>query len=161
MNLQWTPTKLRAYKDISTQIERYKYGGSCAYLKVGKTWAVKLYQDTENRDFSFFNQRRASTYNLAPKVGNRFRIRHPNCQPLNPFWREDRKIIYGFTTQVVTIRRSSKKQVKALKEALNEINIYIGDLAIDNNVGYLDKNLLCIDFDYWSLEAEYLENRIV
>lgn len=156
MNLTWTKSKQKQYLKISRYHSKYKCGGACAYLKVGKSWGVKLYQSRHNRDFSFFNHYYASQYRLAPSIGSRFSIEHPDCYQLNPWWKTTdlyiNSTLYGYVVQHVSIRRAGEKRVKLLKSALQDIGIYIEDIAIDNNVGFINNKIVCIDFDYWSVE---------
>jgi len=158
MNLAWTASKIRAFENLATSGSRYKCGGSCAFLKVGKTWGLKFYQNVDDRDFAFYQQRRAAKHKLGPRVGNRFKIQHPKCRYLlNPWWKEicieDNPSVYVYVTEAALIRRSSEQRVLDLEDALDKIGIYTEDLAIDNNVGFLyGGKLVCIDFDYWSTD---------
>ncbi len=68
--MQWNDeTRSLVVKSLMNAKSSIAYGANCVFVPINKKYGVKLYMNLENRDFSFFSQRRAAKAGVGPNVG--------------------------------------------------------------------------------------------
>jgi hypothetical protein len=125
--------------------DKLKSGIACYFLKLDKLTGVKLYRLQKQRDYAFILQKKAAKHGLAPKVGQKFIF--PCFKVKNYDFEVSQEFLYGYLTEVAFLRSIvSYPRLKTIKKALRKVGISHGDLNEDN-VGFLRKSMVCIDFD--------------
>lgn len=129
---------------MNLNTKKAKFGCCCMFVPLDSKRGVKLYTSKEERDISYFRQKKASKLGLGPKVFKRFSYR----EPIEVIFQ------YGYVTEVAKQGRLiwndyNPKLVK-LKNKLEYHGFDTGDV-IGPNIGYIGKKLVCIDFDEGSM----------
>jgi hypothetical protein len=137
---------------VNSKIQ-FPTGISCVFVPIHPKTGAKLFLDVYNRNHAWHLQKKAAAKKLAPLVGARFSLSWANVCALDGDSSEvdiQRITIYGYLTELVdTRRKSGHRQRDKLVKSLQDIGISAFDLH-DENVGWVGKNLVCIDFDFCS-----------
>jgi hypothetical protein len=156
--MKWTPKKkLQLMEAIQFRKKEVKSGISCVYFALNTKVGAKMYISEKIRDDTYRKQAHAAQYHLAPQVGDCFSfecfwIGHNPCSL--PDVRH--KVIYGYLTQNAIIEYPKKARKTTFNEEMWDLEMELRDIGIvnedlgPNNVGFIGKRMVCIDFDYVS-----------
>ena len=138
MNL--TAKNLRALHDKCMSDDWLLYGTECLFI-AHKKIGYKFYWAAWDRDHAFKNQKEFYNKGLAPRVYKRFSFLK------EPYIDSDR--IYGYTTQVATIKGPNKSS--DVYSFLRSSDCPESYDCHDDNFGYIGNKLVIIDFGPSSL----------
>lgn len=133
-------------------------GASAAYIKWNNRVGLKLFADVRNRNSSVRRQRKAAKHGLAPRVGDLISIEtfHFQSASASSYSNDYCSIkviqLFGFFTEHASGvgNYHADSAVAELEENLRKIRINHPDLH-DYNVGWINRKLVCIDFDNISM----------
>lgn len=168
MNLKWTQNK---YSLLYKQVERLKIlpsGVSCIFIPLTKATGLKLYTDKRIREFTYFAQQKAWQNYAGPAVGSRFTVRNKSlvrdilvkADPDEEYFvdlldTEPRKM-WGYVTQRAIPCDNFGPGIKYTR-AYAELLLILKDIGFDtddmigDNLGFLNGELVAIDFDPCSI----------
>ena len=156
--------KIIEEKDLTS--DDWKVGTCCRFIKVNEAWGVKLYEKKSVMEYTWNlqniayknklweKQYRTKSFSNTRIDTNKYET--PYKGPLSPEAGEwiDFKGLYGYLTKIAdTNCPQDEDDVEALKNSLGRIgmNVPHDDFARQENLGYIDKNIVCIDFDAFSI----------
>lgn len=160
--MKWTSSKQQQLMQaIQYRKKDVKFGISCVYFALNTKVGAKMYASEKTRDQAYKKQAHAYQYKLAPQVGDCFSF---DCFWIghNPCSLPDlkHKVIYGYMTQNAEVYKNKRfcslgeqlsksafnSQMWDLERNLKEIGIVNEDIHSEN-VGFIGKRMVCIDFD--------------
>jgi len=153
--MKWNSQKKRLLIDsLENSTRKLRIGSRCLYVPLTGDICAKLYKNRMQRNRCVEFQKVAAKNSLAPKVGDVFSIKlfiidhlHENLNSHNMYNVRSRTM-YGYLSEKADLRgvRLSKHKARKLENKLLSIGINHYDIR-RCNVGYLNGNLVCIDFD--------------
>lgn len=158
-------------KVVKVKVGKVKYakgGSECVFVNINGKQGLKFYKKLEEAQFAYKGQKEAAKARLAPSVlSSVMKVRIPSgqkiplkgmynsslaCQFLGQYQGRKARFLYAFYTEVANRPKgyltSRNKKVIALKNKLEKLfnnNRNFWDLYHDN-MGVLNKKLVCIDF---------------
>lgn len=161
-----------------TPLDQYKYGVAAKFYPINDKWGMKFFVDDEDlRDKTHKMQKLAAKHGLAPKIGKKFSMRLPDSPDTaygyiteilpatcSDEWAKQhgydhinkmmREYYYLYKQGINNFLEFHFDDVTDLEHALEEIGISATDMHW-SNVGYLNGNLVAIDFsqeDFMSID---------
>jgi hypothetical protein len=137
--------------------EKTPTGHCCRFVDLGDGVGAKIYGDrktaTEKGQAAYESQKKAYEHGIAPAVGDEFtiRLRLGSKQMIK---------IYGYLTEVAKPAGDSVYDCQDYRDLLDEME-EIGFLSYDvsdDNCGWIDGKLVCIDFDPASISHGPIQN---
>jgi hypothetical protein len=144
--MKWNNKSKKLLLDsLENKIYKFRIGSRCIYVPLTEEVCVKLYKVQQQRNRCVEFQKLAAKNSLAPKVGDIFTIKllfvDHVCDIIKTY------NMYGYLSQRVNLKRAlSRRAAKELESKLLDIGINHYDIRL-GNVGHLNGNLVCIDFD--------------
>lgn len=145
---------------VTEQSSKSKGGCWCLFVPVSETEGVKFYHTKEIRDQAAALQREAASVSLGPKVGEFCEMPALQSWIWPTKWPLETNKVYGFVTQIATIRHLADEEMEYLIAALESAGISTNDIHSSLNVGIIDGMPVRIDFDpefYWDNECNKLD----
>jgi hypothetical protein len=145
----------------------WKIGACCRFIKVNEVWGVKAYEEKPVREYTWNLQNIAyknvewEKEYLCKKLSRTTIITNSHKDsfkgPLAPKAGKwiDSKNGYGYLTQIADTKPLQlKSDIETLKNRLDKIGINApyDDFKRKENLGHIDKNLVCIDFDAFTIK---------
>jgi hypothetical protein len=142
-------------------VKKYKgpspKGISCKFIKFDDNWGIKVYHCERDRNHAFNNQKKMSTYGLAPKTGIVFTIEeryndNKYCyvtEIVKPIVEGDDDYIEHYNSIIERINRKNPeiiKNIHLLCEAMEIAGYYMSDRHYANFGFTTNGKIVCIDF---------------
>ena len=145
----------------------WKVGTCCRFIKVNEEWALKLYEQKAEREYTWNLQNIAyknkpwkkeyCTKSFSQTIIDTNKYETTYSGPLSPEPGEwiDLKGLYGYLTKIAdTNFPQDKNDVETLRNRLGRIGINVphDDFTRKENLGYINKVLVAIDFDAFNMK---------
>lgn len=136
-------------------LRRAKFGSICMFVPCDEYFGIKCYTTHYERTQAYKFQTYASKFNLGPQTFGIFNTKDSTLLKKynkTAFYLTDdtddyrTNILYCYITRVAKIVPNGKKRNKLLRSQLRSIGLECSDI-FGNNVGLVDGNVVCIDFD--------------
>ena len=131
-------------------------GCDCCYYRINSNTGLKVYFDRDDRDLSFFNQKKFHKFRLAPMTKERFSLSIGELMGyisgydgLNGKGNESLKVYCYITQNAEYVGKVGKKAINKCVKAMEEKGFPYYDNH-EHNFGKIGKRVVCIDFcDYY------------
>ena len=137
------------YKMQNCDLNEAKKGQTAHYVELNPMWAVKFFENKEDRDHTYRLQKYASEFFAAPPVGEVLVVSRKNRLGMTTSY-------WGYITGVAKV----DKEIPS--DRMNELSdrlLSIGIKWIDKrkiNCGWYNGKLVCIDFDCEVINHEHI-----
>ena len=155
-------------RDEPSDSIKWKPGSCCKYIQVDNEWGVKVYKIPSIREYTWNIQNIAYENKRWQKSYKTKSFNHVIIKTTEIALSEECNIKlapkpgkwidieggYGYLTQSAeTNVEASKDDINHLRESMESIGLYGDSVDIEKfgNYGYIDGNLVCVDFDALSI----------
>jgi len=156
--LKWSKRKEHIFRRNITDKKNIKYGVACFFVPVTERSGLKMYGNAGDRNYAYRLQTRAAKHDLAPEVGEKFKLKifgvsYVSCGAIKDLWVNT---VYGYVTEKVRVPKIvGYRREEELADALEAVGLEAGDLRPDN-MGIKKGRLVCIDFDECSMGSSFI-----
>jgi len=146
-------------KHIVTGSYEPQTGDRCLYIPMNDEFGMKLYHECAARDASWENQDIGFEAHIGPEAMECFTVSEETTQhifkELDSYiptdWCGEITKLWGFVTQSVEEVPITDEELEELSNRMMENGFAARDLMCDFNVGKLDGQAVCLDFDAYTV----------